>query len=238
MRKQSLRRYLKSSPARPPIDCVTDIEYVCTGNRDRSVLAEAITLALFERYNIYGVHVSSSGTRASYINDIRHAPQNILIENFTFLYETGAFLDGEYEKAMLELSQKPNDFVVCEQVMNSLEARVNVRRKRAFSQLGLSRFLIAHKPTQTVARPNAQLVLTMSRRNQERVQEIYAPTPYRPKIETLNELHAPFLTKDETQDTEKIEAIKRAVEWNLYQLYPEAISPSNRKIPIEPDLDI
>jgi protein-tyrosine-phosphatase len=170
-----------------------DVEFVCSGNMDRSPLAEAIAKKYLD--NIGRAHelkISSSGTLVNYFGNLSEADFiGILRSNLEKLI--GERLIDERDSELITEGKG------IEQIVQKLRGKGRDNRRVVVHEKGLiGYFDINRDPIQTVVRSEAELILPMDDGGYERVNGIYSQSGANPKIEVLGEIEDPFLASLET----------------------------------------
>lgn len=181
---------------------VKNIEYVCTGNKDRSPTAEAITKRELEIRGIGGIYVCSSGTLVAYPNS-----------DLLFVKEIDHYLGPMIAKGIItdeEAEQLKKEKNPAALLRKFNEEQIKYRTA-VLEEKGLIKYIADHKPTQTTIRPEAELILALSQKNLERIVKIYQPAQNKPRIDSLGEIFDPFLFPSYDKYKRTVEEIELAV---------------------------
>ncbi|GEM_PF-4793346 len=166
-----------------------NIEFICSGNFCRSIVAEAIALKYLHDNNIKDVNVYSSGVLVNTLDNLYKNGSDILdsIPNFiNELYNQDKI--GKYQRIMI---QKLFDYIKrkidAKKIMKELGKNIDSSHKRVghfLAKNGIKSY--KHIKEQTIAR-NSDLILTMSDDNLKGIKRIYADSGFHPDIYLLTE---------------------------------------------------
>ena len=147
-----------------------DIEFVCSGNNGRSPVAEAAAGELLGKIGIKHISTSSSGTLVNL--------SGIDLGKFMIPHTISAIERGVIPADRMQVLDRNPKAVLDELV--SIEERW--RNRYITFNFGMD--YSDHERTQTIARPEAELVLAVDQANLDRVREIYGSATS-PRIELL-----------------------------------------------------
>lgn len=193
---------------------MTRVEFVCSGNRDRSVFGEAFAIKNALGYGVNGVEFSSSGTLVNYYVELpESALINILGNNLAKLVSEGLIDSGEVDIVRSTLDVNNLRGIIDRLGKYSHENRRIVAEEKGVLALGL--VMADRRSVQTVPRPEIDLIYAADRENLTRVRHIYSTAGLSPKIELLTrakglDIPDPFLVNRETY-REIIDLVESAV---------------------------
>ncbi len=169
-----------------------DLEFVCGGNLGRSPIEAAVATMRLERKGYSDVKVSSSGTAVDFMKTATpEQVQRAIMHYLPTMIEAGV-ITSEQER---DLKEGKNVKEIVAPILHSISVDEQERVLEILCAKGLSRYVDTNRimhPKQTIARPYAELILVNGEKNLKRVNEIYAPTSYRPLIENLGEFPDPM----------------------------------------------
>ena len=152
-----------------------DIEFVCTGNNTRSVILEA-TANHVARVNRYDLNFSSSGTLVDSIDTINDSE---------IIHQIGEDLEKAVRRGVLNDVIVPAFYEDPRAILGILLQRERgIRQQMIEKNLG---YCFKHQSKQTVVRPEAELILTVTGDNWRRLQQIYENVERKPDIQLVND---------------------------------------------------
>lgn len=175
-----------------------NIEFVCSGNMDRSPLAEAFAkkyIAQLGRGDL-GFHFRSSGTLVNYYGGLPEADLVTIMKTSEPKLVREKLVDS-VDLAIL----RDGDIGALRKLIAKLKQQSIDNRKAIIQAKGLSRYLSPDRArVQTVANPNSQIIYTADSENLERVKGLYSGSGFNPRIELLGEedVPDPFLVNLDT----------------------------------------
>ncbi len=160
----------------------TDIEFVCSLNNGRSPVAEAVARNIVRFLGLSEtVSLSSSGT---YVDLSGFTDEDLLNKIEPGIYEL--VKHGTFSPDILE-RVKTNPWMVLEETLALEEEWRNdyINHLTNYDSKSIRKDFKFHQRTQTIFRPNAQLILPIDDENLHRIREIYKNIRYSPRIENL-----------------------------------------------------
>lgn len=183
-----------------------DIEFVCTGNKGRSPLAEAFAKRYLDRKRLIDeIKLSSSGTLVDFLKNPDMETLGSLLEKFSYkALQQRVITKDEVD----EIKQRRNLDIILDKIFREIRKRESEQRRVVLGEKGiLSYFELDRKPQQTIIRANAELILPMDEENCEKVVGIYGSVKVKPKIKLLGRIDDPILST-----LEKYRAIVNQIE--------------------------
>lgn len=170
-----------------------DIEFVCSGNKGRSPLAEAEARKYLGQEGLSdSVTLSSSGALVDFFRNIDDEKLvQILRSNTKKLLERGIIDRQEADEIMYGKRAIDASRTVTHRLMENDERnrRIIVEERDLGAYLDFSR-----DPKQTVIMPKSELIFPMDGGNYRRIVDIYSSSDTNPRIELLGEIEDPLFT--------------------------------------------
>lgn len=183
-----------------------DIEFVCTGNKGRSPLAEAFAKKYLDKKGLLNrVRVSSSGTLVDFFKN----PDDEKLAQIL-----GYLIPKALEKRVItpEEAEALRQKRRVKEIQNSIFQRIRVKEEEQNRAVLEEKALFGYydinrQPQQTILRPEAELIFPMGQENYDGVVKIYSNSKINPVVELFGEIEDPvFVTLDEFRKiTEQIE---------------------------------
>lgn len=170
-----------------------NVEFVCSGNKGRSPLAEAEARKYLSKECLSdSVKLSSSGTLVDFFRNIDDEKLvQILRSNTQNLLEGGIIDRQEADEIMYGKRAIDTSRTVTHRLMENDERnrRIIVEERDLGAYLDFSK-----NPKQTVIRTKSELIFPMDGGNYRRVVDIYSSSDANPRIEPLGEIEDPLFT--------------------------------------------
>ncbi|MFH1500506.1 MAG: hypothetical protein ABIE22_01010 [archaeon] len=162
---------------------ITDVEFACSANVCRSIIAEAIGGDVKVRYKqLVGVRLSSSGSRALDAQKSMKDPQ--AAREFLLPYLDRGVSTQALDSKLIEAVKAENDKASLLAIEQAFEYEWGCVKR----VLGAKSLKALSEPMkQMVVRPDSGLILAMNDRNVEAVQEIYKGSRFEPEIANLSD---------------------------------------------------
>ena len=170
-----------------------NIDFVCTGNKGRSPLAEAFARRYANRRRLSKeIELSSSGTLVDFLKNPDMETLGSLLERFSYkALQQGIITKDEVG----EIKQRRNLDKILDKIFGEIRERESEQRRIVLGEKGIFAYLDPNRQSrQTIVRANAELILTMDEENYGRVVSIYSNANITPRIELLGKIDDPILS--------------------------------------------
>jgi len=173
-----------------------NIEFVCTGNGERSPLAEAFARKYLDGQKLNYVQVSSSGTLVDFSKNPDEGKLATLMQQVLPLALERGFVTQEQADSV---RQGRDLFRIKDMIFQKVKEREMEQKPIILSEKGLVAYFDTNRNAQqTVVRREAQFIFPIGMDNYDRTINIYSEADVRPIIEILGEIRDPiFATIDE-----------------------------------------
>ncbi|UZE93609.1 MAG: hypothetical protein IB618_02435 [Candidatus Pacearchaeota archaeon] len=201
---------------------IKNIEFICSGNKDRSPTAQGYAELVLSKNRIYEVKIISSGTQVDIAKKFDEFDEldDLNLREFVLPYiptasNNGFISEEEAEKIKEGIEIRP---IIKRIVGIFLKKSEEYRKKIVEEKSYLAPYLINHSPNQTIVRPQTELILPISKGNLERTIKIYENTNKKPWIELLADISDPF-PSDYGMYKNTLERVESAVLNKLKEIY-------------------
>ncbi|PIN89259.1 hypothetical protein COU60_03820 [Candidatus Pacearchaeota archaeon CG10_big_fil_rev_8_21_14_0_10_34_76] len=173
-----------------------NIEFVCSGNRGRSPLAEAFGRRYLEQRGLVGkIELSSSGTLVDFLKNPDRGALREILEKFSYQALHQEIICNEDVE---NIREEVNIERILEKILKVVGIREPERTRVILKDMGLSSYFNPNRrPQQTTIRTDAELILPLDSENYQRVINIYLPAETKPKIELIGEIEDPIISTPE-----------------------------------------
>lgn len=170
-----------------------NIEFVCSGNKGRSPLAEAFAKRYMDRKGLTDkFELSSSGTLVNFLKNPDMETLGQMLEHFSYkAHQQGIITEEEIK----EIRERSNLMGILDKIFVEIRRRESEQRRIVLREKDLVAYLDPNrKPQQTIVRANSELILPMDEENYKRVQGIYVHANTPPRIELIGKIDDPILS--------------------------------------------